>query len=342
MPQNNGQIDFLAIGDMVIDDFIFLQDAHVTCKIDHTACELAMRFGDKIPYKGHQVLYAVGNAANAAVSAARIGQNSTLAAWTGKDEYGNKCLETLENEKVGTQLITQEEGKMTNYHYVLSYDVDRTILIKHEKYSYTFEQIKQKLAEAPKWIYFSSIADNTEAYHQEVAAYLAEHPETKLAFQPGTFQLKLGFEGLKNIYAVTELFVCNVEEAQGLLKTENRDLPTLLKGIAAQGPKIVCITDGPAGAYMLDTYTNEAYFMPIYPDPKPPVERTGAGDAFTSTFTAMLLNGKTPKEALVYAPINSMSVVQEIGAQKGLLTLEQLEKFLADAPSDYQPKLLVS
>lgn len=50
--------------------------------------------------------------------------------------------------------------------------------------------------------------------------------------------------------------------------------------------------------------------------------------------------GKNLKEALLWGPINSMSVVQEIGAQKGLLSKEKLEKYLADAPEDYRAKVI--
>ena len=75
--------------------------------------------------------------------------------------------------------------------------------------------------------------------------------------------------------------------------------------------------------------------MPMYPDPSDPVDRTGAGDAFASTFTAAIALGKTPDEALAWGPINSMSVVQYVGAQKGLLSREQLEQFLADRPAEY-------
>lgn len=38
--------------------------------------------------------------------------------------------------------------------------------------------------------------------------------------------------------------------------------------------------------------------MPLYPDPAPPKERTGAGDAFASTFVAALAKGNTIEEAL--------------------------------------------
>ncbi len=97
------------------------------------------------------------------------------------------------------------------------------------------------------------------------------------------------------------------------------------------------ITDGPEGAYVVDN-EDQAWHMPMYPDPAPPVDRTGAGDSFSSTFTAAIALGKTPAEALSWGPINSMSVVQHIGAQKGLLKREELERHLSKAPPEYQSK----
>ena len=74
----------------------------------------------------------------------------------------------------------------------------------------------------------------------------------------------------------------------------------------------------------------------MYPDPKPPVERTGAGDATASTTVAYLIKGLSLEEALLRGQINSMNVVQEIGAQKGLLTAEQIEEWYAKRPADYK------
>jgi ribokinase len=81
---------------------------------------------------------------------------------------------------------------------------------------------------------------------------------------------------------------------------------------------------------------NDTWYMPPYPDIQPPYERTGAGDAFASTFISALALGKTPREALLWAPINSMSVVQKIGAQEGLLSRDVLEKLLANASTNYK------
>jgi ribokinase len=78
--------------------------------------------------------------------------------------------------------------------------------------------------------------------------------------------------------------------------------------------------------------------MPNYPDPKPPLDRTGAGDAFASTIAAALMLGESLETALRWAPINSMSVVQQMGAQAGLLSREELQRYLDTAPEDYHPR----
>jgi len=193
---------------------------------------------------------------------------------------------------------------------------------------------KQVQEVVPSWVYFSSVGENSMQYHQDIAAWVKEHG-INMAFQPGTFQINLGPEKLKNVYEATEIFFCNVEEAQKILDTEETDVKVLMKNIHAFGPKIVCVTDGPDGAYAYDSYTDQYWFHPIYPDPKPPVERTGAGDSFSSTFTAAIAAGKSVEEALSWGPINSMNVVQYIGAQEGLLTKEQLEDFLRNKPEHY-------
>lgn len=324
------KIDFLAIGDVVIDAFIKLKDAHVSCRVDTSACELCLRFGDKVPYENVTILPGVGNSPNAAVSASRLGLNVGLIANVGDDKHGEDCINQLKKEKISTEFVSVEKNKPTNYHYVLWYDVDRTILIKHTEFDY-------KLPALPpvSWMYLSSLADNSLPYHLEIAEFLKNHPETKLAFQPGTFQIKLGTEVLKDIYAHTEIFFCNLEEAEKILNIENKDVLALSQGIKNLGPKIVCISDGPNGAYLFNE--DELYHLPIYPDIATPIDRTGAGDAFASTMTAGIALGKDPLEAFTWGPINSMSVVQKIGAQEGLLSKEKIEEYLKNAPENYKP-----
>lgn len=331
------QYDFVAIGDIVTDAFIELDkdSADVSQDMDTGRLTLHMPFGSKLPYANVEVVDAVGNSPNAAVSAHRLGLKTALVTNLGHDRVGRDCLEKLRFEGVDTTYVKVHEGKGTNYHYVLRYGPERTILIKHEVFPYTMPDF----AEPPRYIYFSSIGEEGVDFHDVVTEYVKKHPETKLVFQPGSFQIKLGYERLKELYAVTEIFFCNKEEAQEILKTTEQDVPTMIRQFKELGPKLPVITDGAHGAYVVDE-NDQAWHMPMYPDPAPPTDRTGAGDSFSSTFTAAIALGKTPAEALTWGPVNSMQVVQHIGAQAGLQTRENLEKFLAERPAEYEAKAL--
>ena len=294
-------MDFIAIGDTTVDEFIKLKEAHVNCDVNHQDCTISMKWGDKIPYDSSVLVPAVGNAANAAVAAARLGLSSGFVSNVGKDRFGEEIISVFEKEGVDTKYIAINDGIPTNHHYVLCFEAERTILIRHEAYPYVIPEG----FEAPKWIYLSSTGENSEAFHTELALWLMAHPETKLAFQPGTFQIKMGKEKLAPLYAATEVFASNKEETERILGKGETDIKELLQKIRALGPKIVLITDGPNGAYVSDGAVSLK--VPMYPDPKPPENRTGAGDAMTSTFVVALALGKSLSEALSWGPVNSMA-----------------------------------
>lgn len=324
-------LDFLAIGDIVTDAFIKLGDAWVD-KDGTSATKgtgLCVVFGDKVPFESVTVVRAVGNSPNAAVSAARLGLRAGLVAWVGDDEEGQKCRAALAENGVSDELVRTGEYP-TNYHYVLQFGAERTILVKHAPWPYAFPEV----APAPKWIYLSSLAENSEAYHDEIAAYLDRHPETKLAFQPGTFQMKLGRERLAKIYEKSAIFFCNKEEAERILGVSPAPIVELLPQVRALGPKIAVITDGPNGAYAQGE-DGSILRVSMFPDRQPPVDRTGAGDATASTITAALALGLPLEEALRWGPVNSASVVEKIGAQAGLLSRAELESRLAAASAEY-------
>lgn len=333
---SDSQLDFVALGDVVIDNFIALKPQHT--RIEDTdeggsqhKKQLCINFGDKIPYDDSVEVSAVGNSPNASVSAHRLGLKSALVTDIGDDDYGQKIVDQLNKEGVSTDYVRTHTGLSSNYHFVLRYKEERTILVKHTEYPYEMPEIEP----APKWIYLSSLAENSLPYHEMLADWLDAHPDTNLALQPGTFQMQLGYDKLKRLYERAQTFFCNKEEAQRILGTDVDDIKELLKMMQERGPDMPVITDGPHGAYVLAN--GEIWHQPMYPDPAPPVDRTGAGDSFSSTFTSALALGKEPHEALQWGPINSMSVVQYIGAQEGLLTREKLEEHLANAPENYIP-----
>ncbi len=347
------EFDFIGIGDVVTDAFISINsvsimDREVVMPGTSGPDLLCMAYGDKIPFESHKVVAGVGNSANASVSATRLGLKTAYVANVGDDAYGKEQINALQENKVNTDFITTHPGEISNFHYVISHNADRTILVKHTEYNYALPDIG-----TPKWVYLSSLAENSQPHQIEIADYIASKDgATKLAFQPGTFQMKLGVQALKPVYEQSTLFFCNVEEAKRILyrevsgleeRVESAEKETsrsaavsiLLEEMHKVGPKIPVITDGPGGAYARDE-DGSVYFCPMYPDPKPPLERTGAGDSFSSTFTAIYAETGDVQQALLIGPINSMNVVQYIGAQEGLQSREDIQKHLDNKPDYYE------
>ncbi len=318
-------LDFLAIGDTVTDAFILLKDATVHCDINDENCTITMRWGDKIPYESVTVVPGVGNAANAAVAATRLGLNTGFVSDIGKDGYGEEILAYFKKERLDTKWVTVHEDMPTNYHFVLSYQAERTILVNHQAYPYAFPSD----IPVPKTVYLSSLASGTKAYHDAIADWLEANPGIFFAFQPGTFQMKMGTEQLARLYQRADIFFANKEEYQRVLKTKEKNEKALLEMMHTHGPKIPVLTDGRNGVYALQ---GEAVLhLDMYPDIKPPQNRTGAGDAFSSTTAAYLTMGTPLEDAMRLGTINAAYVVQKVGAQAGLLTKKEIESVLSSS-----------
>ena len=326
------KFDVLAVGDVVTDAFIRLFDDGARSFQDEKGKWLAVAYGTKIPYERVYIIEGVGNASNAAVNFVKFGLETGFVSNVGGDQFGRDIINALGKKGIDTRFVSVNPNKLSNYHYVLWYKEERTILIKHETYEYHWPHLRE--TEIPKWIYFSSVAGSALEYNDQVADWLEENKTVKLALQPGTFQLEAGYARLKKLYKNTEVLVLNREESVQLTGGNYDDIHSLLNTLHGYGPKTVVITDGPAGAYASDG--KKRLKVPVYPDPKPPYERTGAGDAFASTLVAAIIKGYDLEAALQLAPISSMNVVQHVGAQEGLLDENELAELLKKAPPDYK------
>ncbi|MEI7513081.1 MAG: carbohydrate kinase family protein [bacterium] len=329
---NKKKLTLVSIGDVAVDAFIRIKEAHEVCSINSETCQLCLSFANKIPYEFDEIIPAVGNSANAAVTCSKLGFSSSLIAHVGKDRNGIACVNTLKKFKVNTSHIYSHKEKRTNYHYVLWYGPERTILVKHEEFPYHLPNIKK-----PDWVYLSSMGANSVDYHEAIENYLLKNSSIKLAFQPGTYQMKMGVEALKNIYARTEIFICNVEEAELITETNTKDIRILSEKIFALGPKIVVITDGPKGSYSFDG--KKLLFLDAYPQ-EPAYERTGAGDSYSATFMTAIAYGENIETAMKWASVNSMNVCKFVGAQKGLLTIPEIKVYLDKAPADWTTRVI--
>lgn len=321
----------LCIGDIITDAFIKLSKDHAQVSTDDKGYKrLTFELGAKLPYDQVDIVQAVECSPNAAVSMTRLGLKTSLMSWIGDDTPGKEMIEYLQTQGVGTSDLVVENGMKSNYHYVLRYGPDRTKLQRFEDYSYQWREPSQK----PDWIYLGVLGEKTWPLHEALLRYLDENPEIKLVFQPGMYHLMWETEKTAPFYKRAELVIMNREEAAQVTQKDRESVPGLIDALHGLGAKVVVVTDGADGAYASDG--ENMLFMPNYPDPQPPYDRTGAGDAFASTIAAALAQGESLETALQWAPINSMSVVQLLGAQAGLLTKEKIKTYLQDAPESYR------
>lgn len=332
------EIDILAIGDISVDVFIKIKEAEALCDIDGEHCKLCINYGGKIPYESADVCPATGNSSNVAIGISRLGLRSALMTNLGDDKNGDDCINILKKENVDTYCVKKEIDKPTNYHYVLWFGGERTILTKHEKYKYEWTKTKESEEyHSPSWIYLSSLGEDSLDFHNEIVNYLNRHIKVKLAFQPGTFQIKMGIEPLHSIYEKTELFICNHDEAESILIKKEKDISKLIKLVYALGPKIVVITDGENGSYSYDG--KDILFMKSFYHK--PIETTGAGDSFSSAFLSAIFLGYSISDALIWGTTNASSVVSFIGPHKGLLNKKEIEDYIKDVPDEDKPIILI-
>lgn len=325
------QCDVLCVGDTATDVFIRLSDKHIRIWGDVHGRWMDLPFGGKVPFEYAVTVEAGGNAANAAVGFSRLGLSTAIASHVGTDQIGRDMRGALEREGIDTRLISFDPGRSSNRNFVLWFEQDRTILVRHELYDYHWPHLSS--TEIPRWVYLSSVGSDAAGYYEQIVSWLDGEPAVRFAFQPGTFQIALGTDALRDVYRRTDLVVCNREEAVEIGGGDHENMEDILSCLHRLGPGIVVVTDGPAGAYASDGISR--YRVPPYPDPCVPKERTGAGDAFASALVAALMQRRSVGEAMAWGPVNAMSVVQEVGSQTGLLTEKALLDHLTRAPETY-------
>jgi sugar/nucleoside kinase (ribokinase family) len=170
-------------------------------------------------------------------------------------------------------------------------------------------------------------------FYNHFVDFLKANASVKLAFNPGSWQLRSGIETLKPVFDITDIVYVNREEAEKL--TDFGDSTghdkELLKALSSLGPKISIITDGANGSFLYASEENKYFKCGIMPVDA--YERTGAGDAFGSACISALMKGKNYQEALMWGTVNSASVIGYTGSEKGLLKEEEIPAWLERAKS---------
>ncbi|MBI2574227.1 MAG: carbohydrate kinase family protein [Candidatus Wildermuthbacteria bacterium] len=320
--------DLIAVGDTQYDVFLELEEETKIIRDPETQRDyLGLVNAEKIPVKRVTHVPAVGNSANVAIGASRLGLKTALYTHLGNDATAKEELKVFKEEKVARDYIVFDRQRESNFTAALNYQGERTLLVHHEPRDYTLPSL------APaEWMYYSSLAAGHEKLHGQIPSYVKKN-KVKLGFNPGSHQLKEGLAVLRPILQVTHILFLNKEESELLLGRKG-EVRELLRGLRAEGPAIVVITDGPKGSYCDDgTHT---YFLEVFQAPI--VERTGAGDSYAAGFISALAYKYDIKEAMRWGTFNSASVIQKIGAREGLLQKHEMERVFRENPN-FQPRI---
>ncbi len=318
------QFDLLSIGDASIDTFLTPLESETMCKLDTKECLICFSYGDKIPVKNLEFSTG-GNAANNAVGTRRLGINTSIVLTLGDDSIGNLIVEKLRSEGVDMTYVIQQPQTNSNYSTVVNYSGERTIFVYHAPRSYEFPV---QLPVTP-WVYLTSMGESFRPFYNHIQDWLKKNPSIKLAFNPGSWQLRETYEAISEIMKMSHIVYVNREEAQKLTKFEGQSggkERELLIALNKLGPKICVITDGGKGSFAYDSINGK--FVKVGILPVDPYQRTGAGDAFGSGSLSALIHGKTLEEALIWGTANSASVIGYMGPQKGLLKVEEMPQWV--------------
>jgi sugar/nucleoside kinase (ribokinase family) len=316
----------LTVGDALIDAFLTIHDSNSEVHVDEQSRDFCVRFGDKIDVDRCDFCVG-GNAANVAVGLARLGVHTGLVAEIGDDELSSKITNTLEKENIDRTFVTQKPNMPTSFTVGMNFMGDRTLFVQHIKreHEYPFEKMGDT-----KLFFLTSMGKEWKTPYQNLLEYLKKS-SALLAFNPGSLQLADRSELIYQLVGRSDFLFVNKEEAETLVfgsvqKEHNNTqlyIEVLMQQLQKMGPKIVVVTNGGHGSYARDE-KGENYSLGI--DRVKVVERTGAGDSYTSGFLAAYISGHSVVQAMEWGVKNSAAVVGAIGSQAGLLTKAQMEE----------------
>jgi sugar/nucleoside kinase (ribokinase family) len=319
-------LDLLSIGDASMDIYITPSESESLSQMDDKESFICFAFGGKIPVKSAE-LSVGGNAANNAVGVTRLGVKTGLVLTLGDDIFGNQVQEKLNVEKVDTTYVIKQPGISSNFSVVVNYSGERTIFSYNVPKSYEYPV---NLPVTP-WMYLTSMGDTFKPFYNHITDFLRTKTTIKLAFNPGSRQIKAGVNEIADILKLTEVLFVNREEAEKLTNFGQSlgKEKELLQALTALGPRIPIITDGVKGSFAFDGKK----YIKVGVLPVDAYERTGAGDAFGSGTLAGIIKRKPLEEALLWGTSNSASVIGYVGPQRGLIKENEMDIWLERARS---------
>jgi ribokinase len=309
------EYDILVIGSATRDAFFKSADFKTRDSKDSpTGKEMYLPLGAKLAVS--DVVFTTGGAGtNTAVTFARQGYKTACISIVGDDISGAEVKKQMRDDGI-EDLIQTDKEKKTAYSVILVTPEGERTILEHRGASDSLseKEIDWKNLKA-KWLYLDSLTGNEKLL--EEAVNWAKNNNTKIAYNPGKMEIKMGKKLHKYLNSIN-IFLVNEDEAAAVLETkyEQEKEKEIFKQLDEIVDGIVVMSKGPRGVVVSD---GRQKFVAGVPD-SPVLERTGAGDAFGSGFVCGYIesNGNI-EHAIQLGTANATSVVLYFGAKEGIL-----------------------
>jgi len=236
----------------------------------------------------------------------------------GQDLAGRQILEELIKVGVTTDWVVKTDNLATSQSIILTVpNKERTILIyRGASNSLTEQDINWDELKNAKWFYVGPMSGDCAPLFAKLFGFAQEN-NIQVSTNLGASQIKMGLEKLRSLLnlPVVKIVNLNQEEAARLTDVDFKNEKKIFKILDEVVDGIVIMTKGSGGVVVSD---GEYLYSAGVPQAGY-LDRTGAGDAFGSGFTAAIMRGKPIEWAIQLATANATGCVQELGATNGLL-----------------------
>ena len=276
---------------------------------------------ERIPLKGETLLgdsihyIPGGKGANQAVAMARLGAEVEMFGCVGDDSNGEKLLENLRKEGVGTRHIKVLKEVPTGIALITVGENDNTIIVVPGANG----QVDQ--------IYADSIKEELKAFDMVV---LQQEIPLETVHDLICFCAENGIKVILNPAPAAKVPLDIIEKVTYL--TPNEHVAVLIFGeeetteeLLKKYPEKLVITQGSRG---VSVCRKNGEVLTVPARPAIVADTTGAGDTLNGAFSVQIAKGEPIAEALRYANTAASLSTEKFGAQGGMPTAEEVEREL--------------
>ena len=276
---------------------------------------------ERIPLKGETLLgdsihyIPGGKGANQAVAMARLGAEVEMFGCVGDDSNGEKLLENLRKEGVGTRHSRVLKEVPTGIALITVGENDNTIIVVPGANG----QVDQ--------IYADSIKEELKAFDMVV---LQQEIPLETVHDLICFCAENGIKVILNPAPAAKVPLDIIEKVTYL--TPNEHEAVLIFGeeetteeLLKKYPEKLVITQGSRG---VSVCRKNGEVLTVPARPAIVADTTGAGDTLNGAFSVQIAKGEPIAEALRYANTAASLSTEKFGAQGGMPTAEEVEREL--------------